>query len=337
MMFSRALFLAFSLGPSFNLHHSLVKDVTDNSWMPICRVESVSDSFVTRLELANNTFGVFNTKQGYRVLNDHCSHRHFSISNQPISGGEIECPYHGAKFSADSGECTSFLGCKTEWDGRLESYESRVDQDGVLWSRLKDASGDFPELPYNPGEREKTVRGATDVDASVFDVMENLLDCIHVHKVHRFGNKNDPVPKNLVRVPVSLSSCGYTYEYESGGSSVFITGPSSTVKVSNGFYGPLSAYSTVTFGESGKYQKNVRVSVLPLTEGKSRLFWSIGRNFMTHDAVDPMVEWIMRDTIAEDASILRQMDPRRASSRQTLTEFDWIIARFRMSILNIKK
>ena len=320
---------------SSSIHHSLVPQVALANWLPLCRVDQVPTTHVKTLDIEYVKIGVFKSRgEGLKAIHPTCPHRHGPLCGESIANdGTIVCPYHGAKFSTRSGKCLDFLGSSDMLQSSLHEYETRVDQDDVLWCKVNDDPLPFPELPCAVKKDERVVRGTTDVDVSAFDLVENLCCCTHVHQVHKFGNKKDPQPKNMNKCVVSQQSCGYTYDYNSGGSSTVLS--SGVVNVANGFYGPFSLYSNVAFEDYRKQKrmKSIRVSVLPLSPTRSRMFWAIGRDFMTHGVFDPVARYIMETTIAEDAALLRRMTGPRPTTTQVLTKFDWIIAKYRQHLL----
>jgi phenylpropionate dioxygenase-like ring-hydroxylating dioxygenase large terminal subunit len=307
---------------------SLISQIAQTNWIPLCFTNTVPRLQVKEIDLEYRKVGVFKTSEDeYLAIDDRCPHRHGSLCGQRInSDGTVKCPYHGAQFNTATGKCTEFL--KMPSSLRLHEYETKVDQDNVLWCKLTDDAVPFPELPYEVHENERAVRGTTDVDVSAFDLVENLCDACHVHEVHSFGNKDDPQPKNMKKIVTSPSSYGYTYDYKSNAR--LAKGTSEVVHVFNGFYGPFSVYSNVAFSSS---MKSIRVSVLPLTSTTSRMFWTLGRDFMTHDLGDHVARQIMLKTIEEDAAVLGQMsDKKPGGLNQVLTKFDWIIAKYRRSV-----
>lgn len=307
---------------------TLISQIAQTNWIPLCYTHAVPRLQVKEIDLEYRKIGVFQASDDKIVaIDDRCPHRHGSLCGQRIDrDGSLKCPYHGARFDTRTGECTEFLQSPSSL--RLHEYETRVDQDNVLWCKLTDDAAPFPELPYRISENERAVRGTTDVGVGAFDLIENLCDPIHVHEVHAFGNKDDPTPKNMRKIVTSPSSCAYTYSYNS--STLLTKKSSDAVYVANGFYGPFSAYSNVAFDQS---MKSVRVSVLPLTSTTSRMFWTLGRDFMLHELGDVAARRIMQRTIAEDAAVLGKMSERKPGGKnQVLTRFDWIIAKYRRSL-----
>ena len=308
---------------------SLISQIAQTNWIPLCYTNTVPRRHVKTIDLEYRKVGVFKTLEDeFRAVDDRCPHRHGPLCGQRIDAdGTIKCPYHGAQFNTKTGKCTEFL--KMPSSLRLHEYETKVDQDDVLWCKLTDDAVPFPELPYDVHQDERAVRGTTDVAASAFDLVENLCDICHIHEVHTFGNKDDPQPKNVRRMVQSPASCAYTYDYNSN--SRLAKRTSDVVHVVNGFHGPFAVYSNVAFASS---MKSVRVSVLPLTQTTSRLFWTLGRDFMLHELGDVVARQIMLQTIAEDAAILQKIGGQKKSGerKQVLSRFDWIIAKYRRSV-----
>ena len=284
------------------------------------------------VDLEYHQVGVFKTAgDELRAIHPTCPHRHGPLLGQRIcDDGTVVCPYHGAKFNTRSGKCLDFLGSADMLQSSLQEYETRVDQDDVLWCKLNDDPLPLLELPCTVKKDERVVHGTTDVAVSAFDLVENLLDCCHIASLHKFGNSEDPMPKNIKKFVVSQGSCVYTYDYTTGGTSTILSGGTS-VNVVNGFYGPFSVYSNVAFEDHQKQKKmkSIRVSVLPLSPTSSRMFWTIGRDFMKHGVFDNLARYIMKTTISEDAALLLKMTGPRPTTGQVLTKFDWVIAKYR--------
>ena len=185
-----------------SIHQSLIPQIAQANWLPLCRIGQIPSSFVKPIDIDYQTIGVFKTKDGQlKAIDTTCPHRHGDLGGaQTACDGAIVCPYHGAKFSAQTGECVDFLGSTSVLDARLDEYETRVDQDSVLWCKVADREVPPPQLPHcTLPAGAKVVHGTTDVHACAFDLMENLLDNCHVHCLHAFGNKEDPQPKNMKR------------------------------------------------------------------------------------------------------------------------------------------
>lgn len=310
------------------LSPSLISQIAQTSWIPLCYTNTVPRLQVKGIDPEYRNIGVFRTSEGeFRSIDGRCPHRHGNLCGERIDrNGTVKCGYHGATFNTTTGTCTEFL--KMPSSMRLHEYETNVDQDNVLWCKLTDDTIPFPDLPYQVHADERAVRGTTDVAVSAFDLMENLMDCSHVHEVHQFGNKDDPRPKDMRKIVTSPTSSGYTYSYNSNPRLAKRT--SEVVHVVNGFHGPFSVYSNVAFSSS---MKSVRVSVLPLTSTSSRMFWTLGRDFMLHDLGDVIARRIMHQTIAEDAAVLTKMSAKKPGGRkQRLSMFDWIISKYRRSV-----
>lgn len=306
----------------------LISQIAQTNWIPLCYTNTVSRLQVKEIDLEYRKVGVFKTPEDeFLAIDDRCPHRHGSLCGNKInSDGTVKCGYHGAKFNTTTGACTEFL--KGPSSLRLHEYETKVDQDNLLWCKLTDDAVPFPELPYDVHEDERAVRGTTDVAVSAFDLVENLCCATHISEVHSFGNKDDPKPKNMKKIVTSPMASGYTYDYNSNPR--LAKGTSDVVHVFNGFCGPFSVYSNVAFSSS---MKSIRVSVLPLTSTSSRMFWTLGRDFMLHDLGDVIARQIMKQTIAEDAAVLTKMSEKKPGGRtQVLTKFDWIIAKYRRSV-----
>lgn len=323
---------------SSNLFTGLLANISQRQWVPICHYSDLRNDKVKTIDFMNESIGVFKTRDGHvQTIKNMCPHRHSSFSDGKVKNDIFECPYHGAKFDGKTGECIDFLDGCHKTISTVQKYNVHQ-SDNIVWVNISGDDVLQPTLPdpsilSHMDENSNILYGTTDVNACAFDVIENLICPTHINFVHKFGNKDIPTPKNIVKNTVNDKfEAAFEFDHDSGGSSVFVTGRG-TVNVVNGFYGPLSVYSSVRYGSNNQNRKDINVHVLPLSMEKSRLFWSIDRNFLKSSMFDPLVRFVMMDTIAEDAKILEAMDANRGVSKQDLIKYDWIIAKYRQKLI----
>lgn len=72
---------------------------------------------------------VFHTESGFFALANECPHRGGPLSEGPLSGDAVACPWHQWKFDLKSGACVNIPGAKTKSFPVEES-------DGALWVTL---------------------------------------------------------------------------------------------------------------------------------------------------------------------------------------------------------
>jgi len=73
----------------------------------------------TRIVLAHHAGRVY-------ALQDECSHEEFALSNGELTGGQITCILHGARFDLETGEPRALPAVRP-----VRTYECRVAGDDV--------------------------------------------------------------------------------------------------------------------------------------------------------------------------------------------------------------
>ncbi len=76
--------------------------------------------------LKDKAIAIFLIDNDFYAIEDSCPHQALPISEGPIDGSEIECPFHGARFCLKSGEVTAPPACSN-----LTTFQTRV-QEGLL-------------------------------------------------------------------------------------------------------------------------------------------------------------------------------------------------------------
>jgi nitrite reductase/ring-hydroxylating ferredoxin subunit len=75
----------------------------------ICKVGDVPEGGCFRAEVDGlPPLAVFNVDNSYFIMNDTCSHGEASLSEGEIEDGQVECPWHNAKFCIKSGAALTF-------------------------------------------------------------------------------------------------------------------------------------------------------------------------------------------------------------------------------------
>lgn len=123
------------------------------------------------------------------ALVDRCPHRNVPLSIGRCLDGQIECGYHGWRFSGD-GTCVDVPGLDEPSADRTVRRVSRfptVEQDGMVWVAPSGVapSPQPPRLRHvgDPGYR--TIHLRLDVPGPVLAAVENALDVPHTSFLHR--------------------------------------------------------------------------------------------------------------------------------------------------------
>ena len=123
------------------------------------------------------------------ALIDRCAHRNAALSEGRVSGGCVECPYHGWRYAADGG-CVDIPslrgGVSPTPEVRIRAYPA-IEQDGFVWVWMGEGRPERGPRPFpHYGEAGWTsflMRNR--FQANAMACLENFLDCPHTVYVHQ--------------------------------------------------------------------------------------------------------------------------------------------------------
>jgi phenylpropionate dioxygenase-like ring-hydroxylating dioxygenase large terminal subunit len=154
---------------------------------------------------------------GKRVVGyeDRCPHRQVPLSAGQIVNGTLQCAYHGWRFDP-SGALVGLPGAPTE--SCLPNVRARVieviESAGLVWARLEyDGEIGIPQAIQDLPDESRRFLWKSTWEAGAADILENVLDPLHTHFIHR----------GLIRVPsarcdtlavFSLTPDGFTVDYK---------------------------------------------------------------------------------------------------------------------------
>ena len=222
------------------------------------------------------------------ALEDRCAHRGVPLSGGWQEDNSIRCRYHGWRFSS-SGECVEV---PAQVDGTLPKSSSVRsfpvhEQDGWIWVYL---GTDRCPKPANPppmfpaptdGSPVSLLRISLPVKARMDLAVDNFIDAAHVPFVHHGLFRQRHVPKLKEKVYTRLAQ-----GFRTVATSVRL--PNTIVfRVLNPSLAPatttvdflMPGIHTETF-EVGSRWGAIMVVVTPLTEGTTRLDFTMGWNFL---------------------------------------------------------
>ena len=136
------------------------------------------------------------------ALADRCPHRNVPLSLGRTVDGDLECRYHGWRFTG-SGRCTAVPGLDDPADPdrpvrRVRSFPV-VERDRMVWVVVGDGAPATPAPPRLVGVGEpgyRTIDLRLDVPGPAFAALENALDVPHTSFLHRglFRGRRERVP-----------------------------------------------------------------------------------------------------------------------------------------------
>jgi phenylpropionate dioxygenase-like ring-hydroxylating dioxygenase large terminal subunit len=139
-----------------------------------------------------------------RALVDRCPHRNVPLSLGRLRGDELECAYHGWRFTGD-GDCQFVPGLVEQRPSpaRCASPHAVREADGLIWvwGLPDDAPDREPfRFPHLDDRRYTTLRQSVDAEASLLDVAENAMDVPHTAYLHGGLFRNASGPRNDIEV-----------------------------------------------------------------------------------------------------------------------------------------
>jgi phenylpropionate dioxygenase-like ring-hydroxylating dioxygenase large terminal subunit len=139
--------------------------------------------------ICNEPLVLFRTSNGEAAaLTDRCPHRKAPLSAGEVIGNDIQCGYHGLRFSAD-GACTFVPGnAPIGRNFRARNFPVR-EMHGLIFVWLGEAARAEPALIPDFSENVKQgwagVHGTIHVKGNYQLLIDNLLDLTHVVYVHK--------------------------------------------------------------------------------------------------------------------------------------------------------
>jgi phenylpropionate dioxygenase-like ring-hydroxylating dioxygenase large terminal subunit len=170
---------------------------TLKAWVIGARSEELRAKAITSRTILGQTLVFYRDSKGQAVaLDSRCPHKGVSLAAGTLRGDEIQCRYHGWRFSS-AGQCTHVpsaspgeaLPC-----AQLQRFPV-AEQDGWIWVYWGEAPvsdrGTPPRYPLDEEYRWfETVR---EVKAPPHLILENSFDCVHANFVHAGLVRTDPV------------------------------------------------------------------------------------------------------------------------------------------------
>jgi 3-phenylpropionate/trans-cinnamate dioxygenase ferredoxin component len=75
-------------------------------FVAVAKISEIPQQSIKRVDVAGKRIALFNLGGHFYALADDCTHEGGPLSEGEIQGGEVECPWHGARFDIKSGKVT---------------------------------------------------------------------------------------------------------------------------------------------------------------------------------------------------------------------------------------
>jgi phenylpropionate dioxygenase-like ring-hydroxylating dioxygenase large terminal subunit len=285
------------------------------SFQPLCLWRDISETRARTFTIENKPIVAARVRHSNGTVAavayaDGCPHRGASFHGAKIHDGNMTCPYHAAKFSAFTGDMKYSIGMsrvgKADAPCKAFSLRSlRAQQRGVLMWVQRHDTGDTDIPPLEPEQTKsgyRTLHGVVHMQCTPCLIIDNILDCIHIHIVHDFGNKVEPEPLDYRVRKQSECRRIADFNYRTGPSSLF---PSTMVRVQNWYHGASTAGSRVT-NKNGN-TKVVQIHVADRGGGNCDVYYSLSRNFLTWPVFDKLFRAVMKRTLDQDKQVVESI------------------------------
>lgn len=103
-------------------------DPADTGWIDASAADAVADGTMLRVDVGDNSFVVTNIDNRFAAFRNECVHQGLSLDGGLVDDGVLQCPWHGFRYDATSGECLSSPGAQ------LQQVPLRI-TDGRVWLR----------------------------------------------------------------------------------------------------------------------------------------------------------------------------------------------------------
>ena len=264
-----------------------------NQWYVAASSEEIADKPVARM-ICNEALVFFRGSSGHvGALEDRCPHRKAPLSLGVVVGDEIQCGYHGARFSA-TGACLripsqSELPIPSMFNARSYRVVERYNFI-FIWLGSPDTANEdlIPDWSRNTAPGWVAALGYHYVKGNYELVTDNLLDLSHttyVHKTTLAGPGVDETPmelsvdgdvirtgrtiRNVDPVPLHRAVMGITGKIDRWQWSDFMAPSHIVVILGVEPAGTTSTINTPLF--------IVMNSATPETERTTHYFWSVSR------------------------------------------------------------
>jgi phenylpropionate dioxygenase-like ring-hydroxylating dioxygenase large terminal subunit len=156
--------------------------VTPDVWQAVALSRDVARRPV-RVMLDGAPVVLFRSGTGLTALADRCPHRQVALSLGRVTGGTLECPYHGWRFDGE-GLCVAMPGHLGDLPRtRVARYRVTEREGAVFVSRGAPVGVPYAHVLQDQPAVVRLVKSST--RSTVIDAAENILDATHTHFTHK--------------------------------------------------------------------------------------------------------------------------------------------------------
>jgi len=276
---------------------------------------------------------LYRTSDGTVVgLDDRCPHRGYPLSAGTLCGDEIQCGYHGLRFTPD-GRC-SYVPGQDRIPTRARVSPRPVAESGPwVWVWMGDPlTPDFdglPDIPWVADEEWACVDGMELLDARYGLLIDNLLDLSHETFLHSGLIGTPEVAESPITTTVDEEAAVVHVSRRMGAVECpkFYSG-------STGLRSPIDRWQDIEYHAPGYYLLHVRVApvgstphgetddpqaahmkvlyaITPIDDHRTMDFWAVCRDFgVGEPALDRFIAESNRAVVLQDVEALNLIESR---------------------------
>jgi len=303
-----------------------------NQWYVVAGASEVGRSLLART-ICDQHLVLYRTEDGeVVVLDDRCPHRGYPLSAGALIGDEVQCGYHGLRFST-CGTCVRVPG-QDRIPSRADVVSRPVVEQGAwIWVWIGDPEhADHARLPSTPWFTDAawaSVDGMEPLAARYGLLIDNLLDLSHETFLHD-GYIGTP---EVAEAPITTS-------IDEAASIVSVSRRMEAVECppfyakSTGFSSPIDRWQDIEYHAPGFYLLNVRVApsgtgpaldgsdrdavhvkvlyaITPVDAHNTLDFWAVCRDFAIDDeSIDAVIAEMNRTVVLQDVVALSMIEQR---------------------------
>ncbi|MDP9306345.1 MAG: non-heme iron oxygenase ferredoxin subunit [Thermoproteota archaeon] len=101
-------------------------------FVKVAESKDIEPSSMKAVDVAGEKVCIINTEGNYYAIGNVCTHVDGPLDEGTLEGYEVECPWHGSKFDARSGEPT-----KPPARQAVPKYEVKIEDNNILVRKQK--------------------------------------------------------------------------------------------------------------------------------------------------------------------------------------------------------
>jgi phenylpropionate dioxygenase-like ring-hydroxylating dioxygenase large terminal subunit len=289
-------------------------------WHPVLAANELRDGPVAAMLLEHSLVLWRDDAGAAHAWEDRCPHRGVKLSLGRVTGGQLECGYHGWQFNS-AGQCKFVPALPTfapPASHCVRTYALR-EAYGLLWVRLEESASEIPAFAAETDVRLRKVNcGPYTVQTSAPRIVENFLDMSHFGFVHE-GWLGDRAHTAMLDYEVQKTATGilatncqawqpksnlhsttgsmvdYTYEVNAPYTCILTKAPDPST---------LSA----SIADKDNFRESIALFVCPITPEASRVW--IRMAMTDFDSPDSALQSFQNTIFGQDQPVLESQSPK---------------------------